>query len=181
MNLFAYLFVCLFVRLGSPNLTTTNTLNPFSSSSFAVMGKCVPLPVPLRPTSHFPKTAKEELEQGFNALVVVESRLPTRRKFCQIMSKNYEIICLHLLNYMTRFCQSGKPRLDDYQFALNPFFSSSFAVLGKCAPLTEPQQIFTISFSPSHPSEVTKTSSSNLATSGITSPSMAQKGESLVI
>ena len=87
--------VCLFVRVGSRNSTTTNTLNPFSSSSFAVMGKFVPLPVPLRPTSHFPKTAKEELEQGFNALVVVELRLPTGTKSFQIMSKNYEIICLH--------------------------------------------------------------------------------------
>ena len=44
--------------------------------------------------AHFPKTAKEELEQGFNALVVVESRLPTRTKSCQIMSNKYELICV---------------------------------------------------------------------------------------
>ena len=66
---------CLFVRVGSHNSMSTNTLNPCSSSSFAVMGKCAPLPVPLHPTAHFPKTAKEELEQGFNALVVVELHL----------------------------------------------------------------------------------------------------------
>ena len=30
--------------------------------------------------AHFPKTVKEELEQGFNALVVVESRLPCLQK-----------------------------------------------------------------------------------------------------
>ena len=40
------------------------------------------------------------------------------------------------------------------------------------------QQFFKISFSPSHPSGVTKPSSLKLATSGITSPSMTQKGVS---
>ena len=40
------------------------------------------------------------------------------------------------------------------------------------------QQIFDISFSPSHSSKVTKPSPSKVATSGITSSSMAKKGGS---
>ena len=40
------------------------------------------------------------------------------------------------------------------------------------------QQIFNFPFSPSHPSGVTKPSSLKLATSGITSPLDAQRGES---
>ena len=67
--------VYLFVTVGIRNSTSTNTLNSCSSSSFAVMGKYAPPPVPLHPTAHFPKTAKDKLEPGFNALVVVELHL----------------------------------------------------------------------------------------------------------
>ena len=51
----------------------------------------------------------------------------------------------------------------------------------KIAVTTLEQQIFNFPFSPSHSSGVTKPSSLKLATSGITHPSDAQKGESQVI
>jgi hypothetical protein len=47
---------------------------------------------------------------------------------------------------------------------------------GSILPLD--QQIFKFPFSPSHPSGVSKPSSLKLATSGITHPSDAQRGES---
>ena len=47
---------------------------------------------------------------------------------------------------------------------------------GSIPPLD--QQTFNFPFSPSHPSGVTKPSSLKLATSGITHPSDAQRGES---
>jgi hypothetical protein len=47
---------------------------------------------------------------------------------------------------------------------------------GSIPPLD--QQIFNFLFSPSHPSGVNKPSSLKLATSGITHPSDAQRGES---
>ena len=73
--------------------------------------------------AHFPKTAKEELEQGFNALVVVESRLPTRTKSCRIMSEKYEIICVLVCLFVRVESSNSTPTN-----TLNPCSSSSFAV-----------------------------------------------------
>ena len=69
------------------------------------------------------------------------------------------------------------------QQCLDGVVVSTFAFYAGNLGLNPPldQQTFNFPFSPTHPSGVTKPSSLKLATSGITNPSDAQRGELLVI